>query len=293
MKVLLTIPISLRGLNFPLKQHLHRLFSHALKQLQIKGDIPQNITLDIHLERTRNVQHGDFACNVAMMLAKATRMRPRDLATRIVAALPTNDEYIAKIEIAGPGFINIFLTLEAYHRVVNDILTDRDTYGHLAIGTGQSVMIEFVSANPTGPLHVGHGRSAAYGAALAHLLTIAGFTVHKEYYVNDAGRQMDILATSIWLRYLELCGETITFPLNAYQGDYIWDIAASLHREQGESLRQRASLIFESIPPDADQGGDKEQHIDALIQRSQQLLGKNAYQTVLERGLFLRKYALI
>jgi len=268
-----------------LKQYLYKLFTQAFTQLQAKGEIPPDVFVEIHLERTREVRYGDFACNVAMVLAKVVRMRPRDLAARFVEQLPSNDPYIAKVEIAGPGFINVFLTSQAYHAVIDEILIDQDVYGCSQLGAEESVMIEFVSANPTGPLHVGHGRGAAYGAALANLLTVVGFKVHKEYYVNDAGRQMDILATSIWLRYLELCGETMTFPSNAYQGDYVWDIAASLHRTQGDALRQSSAKVFENIPADVDQGGDKELHIDALIARSQQLLGEVSYQLVLQKGL--------
>lgn len=268
-----------------MKTHLHTLFTHTLAQLQAKGDISQDITINTHLERTRDARHGDFACNAAMVLAKVARMSPRDLAKRIVEQLPTDDTFIAKVEIAGPGFINVYLTPQAYRAVIDDILTGKDTYGHSQLGAGQSVIIEFVSANPTGPLHVGHGRGAAYGAALANLLATAGYQVYREYYVNDAGRQMDILATSVWLRYLELCGEAITFPTNGYQGDYIWDIAASLHREQGNAWQHSAIAIFKNLPPDADQGGDKELHIDALIERCQQLLGEQAYQQIFQRGL--------
>lgn len=268
-----------------MKQHLYKLFTAALAGLQTKGDIPKDIAVDIHIERTRDSQHGDFACNAAMILAKGVGMRPRDLAGRIVEQLPTNDPSIAKVEIAGPGFINVFLTPEAYRAVIDDIFTAQQAYGLSQLGAGQSVMIEFVSANPTGPLHVGHGRGAAYGAALANLLMAAGFDVHKEYYVNDAGRQMDILATSIWLRYLELCGETVAFPSNGYQGDYVWDIAASLHRQHGEILRHASYAVFENIPSDAAEGGDKELHIDALIKRSQQLLGEESYGLVFKRGL--------
>jgi len=264
-----------------LKQYLHKLFTHALLQAEISKDM----VVEFRIERTRDARHGDFACNAAMVLAKAARMRPRDLAARIIEQLPTDEPSIAKVEIAGPGFINVFLTQQAYRAVIGDILTAQAAYGRSQVGAGQSVMIEFVSANPTGPLHVGHGRGAAYGAALANLLTAAGFNVHKEYYVNDAGRQMDILAVSVWLRYLDLCGETVAFPSNGYQGDYVWDIAASLHREHGEALRQSATTVFKNIPADVDQGGDKELHIDALIERSQQLLGDASYRLVFQRAL--------
>jgi len=142
-----------------------------------------------------------------------------------------------------------------------------------------------VSANPTGPLHVGHGRGAAYGAVVADLLEAVGYDVHREYYVNDAGRQMDILGTSVWLRYLELCGEALTFPSNGYRGDYVWDIAATLHREHGDDYRHPAGEVYEGVPPDAPDGGDKEAHIDALIVSAKRLLGDNRYRYVFELGL--------
>ncbi len=261
-----------------MKQHLHNLFTKALKQLEIS----QNVAT--HLERTRDTSHGDFACNIAMVLAKKLRQNPRDLATSIVEHLPTNDEFIAKVEIAGPGFINIFLTKQAYHSNIDDILRLKTEYGKSKLGQNQSIMIEFVSANPTGPLHVGHGRGAAYGAALANLLQTVGFKVHREYYVNDAGRQMNILAVSVWLRYLELCGETIEFPSNAYQGDYVWDIAADLHRNHAELFHKSTTEVFAGIPPDISNGGDKELHIDGLIQRSQQLLDKQ-YKIIFNQAL--------
>ncbi len=270
-----------------MKSHLHLLFTQALSQLQAQGILPQDGLAEIRIERSRDKQYGDFACNAAMVLAKSAKMRPRDLAERLIEHLPTHNQWITQFEIAGPGFINIFLTQYAYHTVIEDILTKQSAYGQNQMGTGKSVLIEFVSANPTGPLHVGHGRGAAYGAALAHLLRVAGYQVHQEYYVNDAGRQMDILATSVWLRYLELCGESITFPANGYQGDYVWDIAASLHREQGNALQRPIAELFADLPPDVAQGGDKEIHIDALIERSKQRLGKESYQQVFQRGLQL------
>lgn len=270
-----------------MKQHLHALFVQALSQLQQQGVISQTLSPEIRLERSRDKQYGDFACNAAMVLAKAAKMRPRDLAERLVAQLPTDNSWIAKIEIAGPGFINVFLTPYAYQTVINDVLTNPATYGQSQIGADQTILIEYVSANPTGPLHVGHGRGAAYGAALANLLQAVGYRVHQEYYVNDAGRQMDILATSVWLRYLELCGESVPFPSNGYQGDYVWDIAASLRREQHDTFHQPLAAVFANIPPDEPQGGDKEEHIDALIERSKQLLGEVHYQQVFQRGLTL------
>ncbi|HFQ91850.1 MAG TPA: arginine--tRNA ligase, partial [Chromatiales bacterium] len=268
-----------------MKHHLEQLVSQALARLQGEGHLDKDITPDIRIERARDKTHGDYACNIAMVLAKAARCKPRNLAMRIQAAMPASD-HIEKIEIAGPGFINFFLTPHAFHAVVTQILDAGEAYGRSTVGGGQLVQVEFVSANPTGPLHVGHGRGAAYGAAVADLLVAAGFRVHREYYVNDAGRQMDILATSLWLRYLEQWDEPITFPGNGYQGQYVIDIAADLARQHERAFHQPARAVMAGLPPDAGQeGGDKEAHIDALIQRSKDLLGEARYRTVFDFGL--------
>jgi arginyl-tRNA synthetase len=192
---------------------------------------------------------------------------------------------LEKVEIAGPGFINFYLAPAAYHRVIHQILTLGDTFGRSDLGTGKSVQVEFVSANPTGPLHVGHGRGAAFGATVADLLEAVGFRVHREYYVNDAGRQMDILATSVWLRYLGLCGETLRFPANGYRGDYVGDIAEALYREHGNDYARSADEVLADLPPDEPRGGDKEMHIDALVERAKSLLGEHRYRYVFELGL--------
>lgn len=219
-----------------------------------------------------------------MLLAKQRKQNPRELAQEIIDRLPASED-IDKVEIAGPGFINFFLKPAAYHEVIRQIHSQTDQYGRSDIGNNKRIQIEFVSANPTGPLHVGHGRGAAYGATLANLLAAIGYDVHREYYVNDAGRQMDILGASVWLRYLDLCGETISFPTNGYQGDYVWDIAADLHRENGEVFRQSVTDIYDGIPADEPAGGDKETHIDALIDRAKSLLGKDKYRQVFDEGL--------
>jgi len=267
-----------------LKQYLRNLFQDAFLQLKAQGVVPPELHPTVQIERTRDSKHGDFACNLAMMLAKPARMKPRDLAEKLLEALPRS-ELIAKAEIAGPGFINIFLAPQAYHAVVEQILTQQTAFGRSQLGAGQKVLLEFVSANPTGPLHVGHGRGAAYEAALGDLLAFAGYQVHREYYVNDAGRQMDILATSVWLRYLEVCGDSLVFPQNAYKGDYIWAIARQLHAEQGDRFRQPVEAVYQAIPPDEPEGGDKEAHIDALIARAKALLGTEAYEQVFNAGL--------
>jgi len=267
-----------------LKHVIEELLRHALHGLQATGALPAVGETTINVEHTRTKGHGDFATNLALLLAKPAGMKPREVAERVVKALPVSDK-IAKVEIAGPGFINFFLSPDAQTGVVREILAQGSTFGRGTVGGGQRIQLEFVSANPTGPLHVGHGRGAAYGASLARLLEAAGFHVHREYYINDAGRQMDILATSVWLRYLELCGEKFDFPVNGYKGDYIYDISATLHRENGERYRQPAAVVFSDVPPDEPQGGDKEAHIDALIDRAKSLLGRNDYRTTFDLGL--------
>ena len=267
-----------------MKSLIQELVSQSLQQLVVAGVLSEAPVPAI--ERTRDAAHGDFASNVAMVNSKAAGMKPRDLAERIVAALPASPA-LAGVEIAGPGFINFCLSRAAYLGLVPQILTEGPAYGRSQVGAGQRVQVEFVSANPTGPLHVGHGRGAAYGAVVADLLAAVGFDVHREYYVNDAGRQMDILGTSVWLRYLELCGEELAFPSNGYKGDYVWDIAATLHREHGDAYRHPTAEVFDAVPADAgvDGDGDKEAHIDALIERAKTLLGDNRYRYVFELGL--------
>jgi len=267
-----------------MKSLIQQLVRNALESLGADGSLPADQIPEPVIERARDERHGDFACNIAMVLAKLAGMKPRDLAERLVASLPTSDR-VARVEIAGPGFVNFTLAESAYHDLVPKILARGPSFGRSDLGAGKRVQVEFVSANPTGPLHVGHGRGAAYGAVVADLLAAVGFQVHREYYVNDAGRQMDILGTSVWLRYLELCGEELSFPSNGYKGDYVWDIAAALHREHGDSYRHDASELLEGLPPDELDGGDKETHIDALIERSKQLLGDNRYRYVFELGL--------
>ncbi len=267
-----------------MKHHIETLIASALAGLEATGALPHDHGAAIDVDHTKSKEHGDFASNIALLLAKHARIKPRELAEKIVKALPASDK-VVKVEIAGPGFINFFLDAGAYHSVVREILDRRAAFGRSAAGAGRAVQVEFVSANPTGPLHVGHGRGAAYGATLANLLDAAGFKVHREYYINDAGRQMDILATSVWLRYLELCGEKFDFPSNGYKGDYVYDIGATLHRENGDQYRHAAAQVFGNVPADEPKGGDKEAHIDALIERAKSLLGAAGYRKVFDLGL--------
>jgi len=241
-------------------------------------------TVEIEVERTRDAAHGDFASNLAMRLAKTARQNPRKLAQSLLAAIPAHAS-ITKVEIAGAGFINFFLAADAYHRQVLEILRQGEAYGRSNGGAGRRLMVEFVSANPTGPLHVGHGRHAAYGATLANMFEAVGYRVAREYYVNDAGRQMEILAVSLWLRYLTECGEQFAFPANAYRGDYIIPIARALRASAGDSLRRPAADVFDDLPPDEPQGGDKDTYIDAVVLRARELVGDAQFRGILDRVL--------
>jgi len=267
-----------------LKTLIEKLLTQALAAL------PQDLVplaargSSVEVENTRDAQHGDFASNLAMRLAKATRQNPRKLAEELVRVLPSSPA-VAKVEIAGAGFINFFLANDAYHAEIGKVLREGRRYGRSTAGGGRSVQVEFVSANPTGPLHVGHGRHAAFGATVANLLEAVGWRVEREYYVNDAGRQMEILAVSTWLRYLEQCGERVAFPANGYRGDYIAAIGERLFAAEGTALRHGAAEIFKNLPPDEPQGGDKDAHIDALIARSRALIGEAAFRRVLDLAL--------
>jgi arginyl-tRNA synthetase len=267
-----------------MRKKLETLIQQAVVTIKKEGVIAEDISVNITLERARDAQHGDFATNLAMMLAKPAKMNPCQLAEKLVAALP-QDSAVKKVDIAGPGFINFFMDSSAQSDIVKLIHEQGSDFGRSQVGAGKKVQVEFVSANPTGPLHVGHGRGAAYGSAVADLLEAVGFTVHREYYVNDAGRQMDILATSIWLRYLEECGEPVRFPDNGYRGDYVSDIARNIFRNAKNEYRRPFELVLEDIPKDEEQGGDKEAHIDALIARAKTLLGTTGYRDIFQAGL--------
>jgi arginyl-tRNA synthetase len=218
-----------------------------------------------------------------MRLAKAAHRNPRELAQAIIAALPANP-FIAKTEVAGAGFINFFLTTDAYAQELASVHELGDRYGRSNLGRGERVMVEFVSANPTGPLHVGHGRQAAYGATLSNILSAVGFDIAREYYINDAGRQVEILAVSTWLRYLEICGEELPFPSNGYRGDYVRPLAEQLRAKVGESMRHPAGAVLLNLPPDAPVG-DKDAYIDAVISRARELIGVDEFRQVLELSL--------
>jgi len=247
-----------------IKPHLIALFRAAIAAaLPEAGDIP------VEIEHPRDAAHGDYACSVAMKLAKTLRRNPRELALVIQAALPASP-LVDKTEIAGAGFINVFLRPAAYQQIVPHIFAQGDSFGNGRSGQGKRVQVEFVSANPTGPLHVGHGRGAAYGASLANVLAAAGYDVAREYYVNDAGRQMDILALSTWLRYLELCGIQVPFPDNAYQGDYVRGMAQMMFDAHADRYVHEPWHVLDGAP---DFASAPDAHLDRLIANAKTLLG--------------------
>jgi arginyl-tRNA synthetase len=251
-----------------LRSHLTDLLHAALQVVA-----PGAGVVPIVLERPKSPQHGDYASSLAMQLAKPMKRNPRDIAQALVAVLPASP-LLDKAEVAGAGFINLHLKPAAKQRVVRAVLESERAFGRVNLGRGRRVQVEFVSANPTGPLHVGHGRGAAYGASLSSLLEAAGYAVSREYYVNDAGRQMDILALSVWMRYLEIAGIGLSFPPNAYQGAYVRDMAHQLHVAQNTRYAHSAESLLDGVPPiDA----DAEAHLDGLIANAKRLLGTGYY----------------
>ncbi len=261
-----------------MKSELERLLREALRSL-VPGVLSEAADpARVVVERARDTAHGDFQSNIAMVLAKAARKNPRELAQALVAALPTNS-LIADASVAGAGFINFRLVKDAWFAALKTVAAQGAAYGRSNVGAHRKVMVEFVSANPTGPMHVGHGRGAAYGATLGNLLEATGHDVYREYYINDAGRQIDILAVSVYLRYLELAGEAITFPSNGYRAEYILPVARALHAQHGDALKRPAADITHGAPPDAP-AGDKDKHIDGLIENSRRALGAAAFDSI-------------
>lgn len=264
-----------------MKTSIAQLVDAAVARLPELADSPERTSISATVERTRDPRHGDFATNIAMRLARAAGRNPRELAAAIIEALPES-ETIAKVEIAGPGFINFYVSDAAFHQELAAIIEAGDCYGRQAAKTKPRILLEFVSANPTGPLHVGHGRHASYGASVGNLLEAAGYPVEREYYVNDAGRQMDILGISVLLRLLELRGETVPIPAAGYRGDYIRDIAAAIDTSDVPQLA--IADLQDGLPPDAPEG-DKEEYIGALIDRAEELLGKDHFHSVRQQSL--------
>jgi arginyl-tRNA synthetase len=254
-------------------QHLQ----DALAGMPELADAASDLSIESTVERTRDASHGDFASNIAMRLAKPAGKNPRELAAMFVEQLGNSDQ-IDKVDIAGPGFINFHLSAAAFHAEIRSILSEGSNYGRQTHKEKPRILLEFVSANPTGPLHVGHGRHAAFGATVGNLLQAAGYTVSREYYVNDAGRQMDILGTSVWLRWLESKGTVIPFPEAGYRGDYIRDIASEIDTKGVEPVA--AEELLDGIPDD-----DKEAVIEALIAKAKSTLGADDFDRIRQQSL--------
>ena len=270
------------------------LLDSAAKVLIDQDILPNDWQNNSQITRSKSPEHGDYASNIALTAAKAAKSNPRALAEQLIAALPDNDS-IAKLEVAGPGFINIFLNTGAKFAVLDAIFDNNERYGLTDEFSDKKIQVEFVSANPTSSLHVGHGRGAAFGMSVANLLEAVGYKVTREYYVNDAGRQMDILAASTYLRYLELNGEQVHFPVGGYQGDYVTDIAQTIKTQQADAYVHPYAEISANVPEDAvfetnadgEQelvSGEKNAHVDGIIANSKQALGDN-YEIFLNAAL--------
>ncbi len=264
-----------------MKQLIAQFLDAALDRTPELRPLIGELALEATIERTRDAGHGDFASNLAMRLAKPANRKPRELAEAVVAQMPES-ELLDRVEIAGPGFINFHLVDRAFHVELERMLEQGEDYGRQPLRQTPKVLLEFVSANPTGPLHVGHGRLAAYGATVGALLEAAGFPVYREYYVNDAGRQMDILGVSVWLRWLESRETEFNFPSAGYRGDYIRDIAAEITVDASATVG--ADTLFEDVPAD-EPAGDKEAHIEALIDKARQLLGEEGFDAIRHQAL--------
>jgi arginyl-tRNA synthetase len=264
-----------------MKSSIAKFLDDALTRLPELARSTGELAAESTIERTRDAAHGHFASNIAMRLAKPARRSPRDLAAAIVEQIAETDQ-LEKVEIAGPGFINFYLSPAAFHAELQTILDTGEDYGRHDPKTSPRILLEFVSANPTGPLHVGHGRHASFGATVGNLLETVGFPVYREYYVNDAGRQMDILGVSVWLRWLEAQGASVDFPAAGYRGDYIRDIAVAINTDGIDAVD--AATVLEGVPPDAPEG-DKEAHIGALITRANKLLGEDGFDRIRQQAL--------
>ena len=248
------------------REKLKKLITDSLETIVADVAIDQ-----IAIEIPKSAEHGDYSSNIALQLAKNLRKSPRQIAEAIRESMP-HDTILEKVDIAGAGFLNFYLQPHVKQRIIVDILSKKDQFGDFDHGVGKKVLLEFVSANPTGPLHVGHGRGAAFGASLANILKKCGFLVSREYYVNDAGRQTDILTVSVWCRYLELSGLEQEFPSKGYRGKYIKDLANLIKEKYGDRwLRQLQISNLADIPQ------DDEVLMDRIIKEAKRLLGQDYY----------------
>ncbi len=232
-----------------------RMLADAIgPMIELAGLPPLNIG-NIELTVTKTPQHGDYASNVALSLTRQLKRNPREIASEVVSRLQDPDGAIARVEIAGPGFINFFVAPHAWHDILLEIFKAPERFGRQDLGSGRRVQVEFVSANPTGPLHIGHGRGAATGDVLANILSACGYEVEREYYINDAGNQMDTLGRSLYYRYQEILGEPVQFPENHYRGEYMIDLAREFRQEVGDG--HRGALLEDVLPEFSRYAGDR------------------------------------
>jgi len=219
-----------------MKQTINKLILKAASHAYQRGDLPSGEFSEVEIEEPKSDAHGDFSTNVAMKMASVQKMSPRKIATMIIDQIDDPERIIEKTEIAGPGFINFFLKASSWYPVLRKIHDKDSKYGSSNAGNREKIQVEFVSSNPTGPLHIGHGRGAAVGDSIGNILLFCGYEVQKEYYINDSGRQIDTLGRSVYLRYKELLGQPISFPPECYQGDYIREFAAFVKADKGSEL---------------------------------------------------------
>ena len=225
------------------KEQIREILIQALEQARSAGELDFQSLPAFEVEAPKQADHGDLATNLAMVLTKQAKIAPRKIAEAITKNLEAPEGMLQKVEIAGPGFINFFIEEAYWRQVIPEIHRLGPEYGNSGLGRGQKVQVEFVSANPTGPLHIGHGRGAALGDALANLLTVAGYEVVREYYINDVGNQINTLGKSLYFRLWELQGEKIEFPEDGYQGDYIKDLAQDYLADHREYLTDIAKIL--------------------------------------------------
>ena len=264
-----------------MKKDITELVQQSLKKLPYLSKAPLNLSVESTVERTRNSEHGDFACNIVMQISKLVNKKPREVADDIVKNIYKNNK-ILRIEIAGPGFINFYLSPQALEEELDLILEEGAKYGSQKKRKSQKILLEFISANPTGPLHVGHGRHAAYGASVGNLLEAAGYQVHREYYINDAGRQIDILGVSTWIRWLQSIDINVAFPVGGYRGDYIKNVIKDIDAKHFKIPTLKN--ILDDLPNDAPKG-DADTYIDALIEKAKTILGFHNFDQICNHAL--------
>ncbi|MBF0448959.1 MAG: arginine--tRNA ligase [Magnetococcales bacterium] len=231
-----------------MRRIIEQLVQGIVQQLLREGVLPPGELPEYKVERPREKSHGDFSTNAALVFSRFAKMKPRDLAEKMVASLPLDQQEVDRWEVAGPGFINFHISASRIRQLIPDILTAGNRYGLSQVGSGRRVQVEFVSANPTGPMHVGHGRGAVMGDVIASLFDVTGHTVEREYYINDAGAQVGVLGRSVLLRYRALFGHDIVMPQNSYPAEYVIDIARALRDRDGDRWLVASENLDSSIP---------------------------------------------